>query len=42
MQLNDPKKRKPDISKFSKKFFWEPKISLEVGLKKTIDYFAKI
>ena len=42
MPQNDPKKRKPDISKFSKKFFWEPKISLEVGLKKTIDYFAKI
>ncbi|MBI4226139.1 SDR family oxidoreductase [Candidatus Roizmanbacteria bacterium] len=35
---DDPKKRKPDINKAKKLLNWEPKISLEDGLKKTIDY----
>tara|TARA_Y100001970_G_C14244543_1_gene867157 strand:- start:3592 stop:4533 length:942 start_codon:yes stop_codon:yes gene_type:complete len=42
MQLNDPKKRKPDISKFSKNYKWKPKISLDDGLLKTIKYFREI
>jgi UDP-glucuronate decarboxylase len=42
MQLNDPKKRKPDISKFSKTYKWKPKISLDNGLLKTIKYFKEI
>jgi len=36
---DDPKKRKPDISKANKILTWEPKISLNEGLKKTIEYF---
>ncbi len=36
---DDPKKRKPDISKANKILSWEPKISLNEGLKKTIEYF---
>lgn len=36
---NDPKVRRPDISLAKKILKWEPKISLEDGLKKTIDYF---
>jgi len=36
---DDPKKRKPDISKATKILTWEPKVSLNEGLKKTIEYF---
>jgi len=36
---NDPKQRKPDISKANKLLGWTPKITLDVGLQKTIDYF---
>ncbi len=36
---NDPKVRRPDITLAKKILNWEPKICLEDGLKKTIDYF---
>lgn len=36
---DDPKIRQPDISKAKKHLDWEPKISLEDGLMKTIEYF---
>ena len=38
---DDPKKRRPDISLAKKKLGWEPKVSLEEGLKRTIVYFKK-
>jgi dTDP-glucose 4,6-dehydratase/UDP-glucuronate decarboxylase len=38
----DPEKRKPDIEKAKKLLQWEPKVSLEEGLKKTIEYFRNI
>lgn len=38
---NDPVRRKPDITLAKKELNWEPKVSLEAGLKKTIDYFDK-
>jgi len=38
---DDPKKRKPDISLAKKKLNWTPKIKLEKGLIKTIEYFKK-
>lgn len=38
---DDPKKRRPDISKAKKLINWEPKVSLEEGLKKIIEYFKK-
>ena len=38
---NDPKKRKPDISKAKELLDWEPKISLEQGLKKVIEWFRR-
>ncbi|MCK4540253.1 SDR family oxidoreductase [Candidatus Parcubacteria bacterium] len=38
----DPKKRRPDISLAKKMLDWEPKIKLEEGLKKTIEYFKSI
>lgn len=38
---DDPIKRKPDITLIKKKLNWTPKISLDKGLKKTINYFKK-
>ena len=38
---DDPKQRKPDISIAKEKINWEPKISLNDGLKQTINYFEK-
>ena len=42
MPIHDPKKRKPNINLAKKILKWEPKISLEVGLTKTIKYFSQI
>lgn len=39
--LDDPKKRRPDITKASNLLGWKTKVSLEDGLKKTIEYFEK-
>jgi len=36
---DDPKQRRPDISLAKEKLNWEPKISFEQGIKKTIEYF---
>lgn len=38
---DDPKQRRPDITKAKTLLGWEPKVSLEDGLKLTIDYFQK-
>ena len=39
LPLDDPRKRRPDISLARNKLNWIPKIPLEEGLKKTIEYF---
>ncbi|HEY1241068.1 MAG TPA: UDP-glucuronic acid decarboxylase family protein [Bryobacteraceae bacterium] len=39
---DDPKQRQPDISKARKLLSWEPKVSLEEGLKQTVDYFRRL
>jgi UDP-glucuronate decarboxylase len=39
---DDPTQRNPDINLASKLLSWEPKIDLEQGLEKTIDYFDRI
>ncbi len=36
---DDPTRRKPDISKAKELLNWEPAVSLEEGLRKTIEYF---
>jgi len=39
LPIDDPKTRRPDITKAKKLLKWEPKISLEDGLSDTIDFF---
>ena len=39
---DDPYQRQPAIDLAKKQLSWEPKIQLEAGLKKTIDYFKEI
>ena len=39
---DDPKQRRPNISEAKSMLEWEPKINLEQGLIKTIDYFKSI
>jgi UDP-glucuronate decarboxylase len=39
---DDPKQRRPDITLAKNELLWEPKISLEDGLKETIAYFRKL
>ncbi len=41
LTADDPKKRKPDITKAKTLLGWEPTVTLEEGLKRTIDYFRK-
>lgn len=36
---DDPKRRRPDIAKARKLLSWEPKVSLENGLQRTLEYF---
>ena len=38
---DDPKQRRPDISKAKRLLGWEPKIDLETGLRLSLDYFRK-
>ena len=38
---DDPKQRQPDITFAKSALKWEPKVSLEDGLKSTIDYFRR-
>lgn len=42
LPIDDPVKRKPDISLAKNKLGWEPKVSLGEGLDKTIAYFKGI
>ena len=39
LPADDPKQRQPDITLARNKLGWEPKVTLEEGLKKTIEYF---
>lgn len=39
---DDPKKRKPNIEKAKSLLNWEPKVKIEEGLLKTIEYFRKV
>lgn len=39
---DDPKRRRPNITKAKIELNWEPKVGLKDGLKKTINYFQNI
>jgi UDP-glucuronate decarboxylase len=41
LPLDDPKQRKPDISRAKEVLGWEPTIELEEGVKRTIKYFRE-
>ena len=39
LPLDDPIRRKPDISEAKKILNWDPKVDIDDGLKETIEYF---
>ena len=41
LPADDPRVRRPDISKAKELLQWEPKVSIEEALKRTIQYFRK-
>lgn len=38
---DDPARRRPDIGRAKQLLLWEPKIGLDIGLGRTVEYFAK-
>lgn len=42
LPVDDPKQRKPDITKAKKLLNWEPKVDRKDGLKVTYDYFKSL
>jgi len=42
LPIDDPKKRRPDISKAREILQWEPKIGRKEGLEKTIEYYRTL
>ncbi len=40
LPVDDPRVRQPDITQARAKLGWEPKVDLQEGMRKTIDYFA--
>jgi dTDP-glucose 4,6-dehydratase len=39
---DDPRRRRPDISKARRLLGWEPKVSLDEGLQITLEYFERV
>ncbi len=39
---DDPRRRKPDITLAEEKLGWKPAVDLEIGLRKTVDYFRSM
>lgn len=42
LPVDDPRVRRPDITRANKLFGWEPKIDLDEGLRRTITYFRNV
>lgn len=42
LPVDDPKIRRPDITKARTLLGWEPRVPLDEGLKRTIDYFRQV
>lgn len=42
LPADDPRQRRPDITRAQELLGWEPKVDLKTGLRKTIDYFKRM
>jgi dTDP-glucose 4,6-dehydratase len=42
LPVDDPKQRRPDITRARSLLGWEPKVPLEDGLKRTLEYFRSV
>ncbi len=42
LPTDDPRQRQPDITKAKELLGWEPSVSLDTGLKRTIEYFRHL
>ena len=42
LPVDDPKQRRPDITKARDLLGWEPKVNLETGLRKSLEYFRQV
>jgi dTDP-glucose 4,6-dehydratase len=42
LPVDDPRVRQPDIAKAKQLLGWEPKVRLEDGLRRTIEYFRQL
>jgi UDP-glucuronate decarboxylase len=42
LPTDDPKQRRPDITLAKKELNWAPKVEIEEGLTKTIEYFDNL
>ncbi len=42
LPVDDPKTRQPDITAARRDLGWEPQVSLEEGLSKTVEYFRRL
>ena len=40
--MDDPKQRKPDITRAKELLGWQPKVNRKEGLAKTYDYFKNL
>jgi len=42
LPVDDPKQRRPDITHANQLLGWEPEVSLEDGLSRTLEYFRSV
>jgi dTDP-glucose 4,6-dehydratase len=42
LPVDDPKQRRPDIGRARERLGWQPEVSLEDGLRRTLEYFRSV
>ncbi len=42
LPVDDPKQRRPDITRARSTLGWEPQVGLEDGLQRTLEYFRTV